>query len=92
MILSPSNAAIGVLLLFTLSIAAATSGSRWYIFPFFSTVIVLSMLLLGDTETPAHWLLERAAMTLVGVALALGSAWLVPAVVATLRSRASRTR
>lgn len=90
-LLAPSNLAIGLLLLITLSLAAATSGSRWYIFPFFSTVIVLSMLLLGETETPAHWLLERAGMTLVGVGLALLSAWLVPAVAASLRSRASRT-
>lgn len=90
MLLAPSNVAIGLLLLVTLSVAAATAGSRWYIFPFFSTIIVLSMLLLGETETPAHWLLERTSMTLVGVALALLSAWVVPAVAATLRSRTSR--
>ncbi|WP_137844980.1 FUSC family protein [Microbacterium sp. 2FI] len=69
--------AIALIILATLAAATGTAGSRWYVFPFFSTVIVLSMLLLGETETPAHWFLERVAMTLLGVALALAAAWIV---------------
>lgn len=72
--------AIAAVVLATLAAASGTSGSRWYIFPFFSTVIVMSMLLLGETDTPAHWLIERVGLTLAGVALALLSSWLVPAV------------
>jgi len=86
-LLSPADAAIAALLLVILAAAAGTSGSRWYIFPFFSTVIVLSMLLLDDSETPEHWLLERAGMTLLGVGLALAASWLVPAAARQVRAR-----
>ncbi len=86
-VIGPPDAAIAAVLLATLAAAAGTAGSRWYIFPFFSTVIVLSMLLLDETQTPAHWFLERAGMTLLGVGLALGASWLVPAAAARIRAR-----
>ena len=89
-LLHPSSAWISLLVLLTLSVAAATSGSRWYVFPFFSTVIVLSMLTLDDSTAPAHWLLERVGLTLAGVALALLSGWLVPAAAGVLRPGAER--
>lgn len=75
---SPASAVIAVVVLVILAVGTGTVGSRWYVFPFFSTTIVLSMLLLGETEPPAHWFLERVGLTLVGVALALGAAWFVP--------------
>ncbi|MGW4931254.1 FUSC family protein [Agromyces sp. NPDC004153] len=78
--LSPSNLAIAVLVLAALAVGSGTSGSRWYVFPFFSTVLVLSMLLLDESESAAHWFLERVALTLLGVALALLAAWVVPPV------------
>jgi uncharacterized membrane protein YccC len=78
--------AIAAVVLATLAAASGTTGSRWYIFPFFSTVIVLSMLLLDETQTPVHWLIERVGLTLAGVALALLAAWLVPAVARRLPS------
>jgi hypothetical protein len=40
----------------------------------FSTSIVLSMLLLGETESPEHWFVERIVLTVLGVALAAASA------------------
>ena len=69
-----------MLVLLTLAAGSGTSGSRWYVFPFFSTVLVLSMLLLDESESAAHWFLERVALTLLGVALALLAAWVVPPV------------
>jgi hypothetical protein len=60
--------------------ASATTGSRWYVLPFFSTLLVLSLLLAHDDEPSAHWFVERVGETLVGVALAIGAAWLVPRV------------
>ena len=75
---SPPGLVIGVVVLAVLAVAAGTAGSRWYVFPFFSTVIVLSMLLQDDTTTPAHWFVERVLLTLAGVALALAAAWVVP--------------
>ncbi|GAA1835241.1 hypothetical protein [Agromyces salentinus] len=50
--------------------AVATAASGWYVLPFFSTTIVLSMLLLGEDETPGHCFVERIVLTLVGVGLA----------------------
>jgi hypothetical protein len=77
---SPSAPAIGAAVLVVLAVAAGTAGSRWYVFPFFSTVIVLSMLLQDETTPPAHWFVERVLLTLAGVALALAAAWVVPKV------------
>lgn len=74
----PTGSVLAAVLAVMLAGAAATFGSRWYVLPFFSTVIVLSMLLLGETESAEHWFLERVGLTIAGVALAAGSAWLVP--------------
>ena len=84
---SPTDAAIAALLLVILAVGTGTAGSRWYIFPFFSTAIVLSMLLLDDSATPAPWFLERVGMTVLGVGLALVAAWLIPAVARRIRAR-----
>ncbi|MFE6256174.1 FUSC family protein [Agromyces sp. NPDC057865] len=73
---SASDPVIAVLVLVTLAVGTGTSGSRWYVFPFFSTVLVLSMLLLDETESASHWFLERVGLTLLGVALALVAAWI----------------
>lgn len=83
--LAPPPILIAVLVLAVLAVGTGTSGSRWYVFPFFSTTLVLSMLLLGESESPAHWFLERVGLTLVGIALALASAWIVPAAARALR-------
>jgi hypothetical protein len=84
---SPANAVIAVLVFVTLATGAGTSGSRWYVFPFFSTVLVLSMLLLEESEPASHWFLERVGLTILGVALALASAWIVPSIARWAASR-----
>jgi hypothetical protein len=83
----PSDAVRALLVVLALAGAAATAGSRWYVTPFFSTVLVLSMLLVGDEADAAHWFLERVVETLVGVALALLAAWLVPRTLGPLLRR-----
>ncbi|ROS75465.1 FUSC family protein [Cellulomonas sp. PhB143] len=55
--------------------ATATSGSRWYVLPAFTTAVVLSMLVARDEAGVQHWFVERVGETLVGVALALAAAW-----------------
>ncbi len=50
---------------------AATVGSRWYVMPFFTTTIVLSMLVERGDRGAGHWFAERLGETLVGVAFAL---------------------
>ncbi|WP_133542996.1 FUSC family protein [Microbacterium sp. BK668] len=75
---------VALLVLLVLAAGSGTAGSRWYVFPFFSTILVLSMLLLGETESPAHWFIERVGLTLVGVILALAAAWVVPAIARVL--------
>jgi len=60
----------------------ATSGSRWYVLPFFSTFLVLTLLLGGEPAGGAHWFAERVGETLLGVAVAMGAAVLTSRVVA----------
>jgi uncharacterized membrane protein YgaE (UPF0421/DUF939 family) len=56
--------------------------------------LVLWMLMIDDSESPAHWFVERVGMTLLGVVLALVSALLIPkaarALEAYQRSRSNR--
>ncbi len=68
---TPTSLALAVVLALTLMAVGGTRGSRWYVTPAFSTTIVLSMLMVGQTGVEAHWFLERVGQTLVGVALAL---------------------
>jgi uncharacterized membrane protein YccC len=67
---------LAVLLLAAIGGAAATAGSRRYVTPFFSTLLVLSLLAASDDRAPRHWLVERVGETVLGVALAAGAAWL----------------
>lgn len=90
--LSPASVVFGALLVVLLALGTATAGSRWYVFPFFSTFVVLSLLLIGDTETPAHWFAERVAMTLLGVGLALAAASIVPPLVRRISGGRARPR
>ncbi|MBD5784760.1 FUSC family protein [Cellulosimicrobium terreum] len=66
---------LAALLLAVLACGTATAGSRWYVLPFFTTTVVLSLLLVGDDAGAEHWFVERVGATLLGVALALGAAW-----------------
>uniref|UniRef100_A0AAU2JYU7 FUSC family protein n=1 Tax=Streptomyces sp. NBC_00049 TaxID=2903617 RepID=A0AAU2JYU7_9ACTN len=54
-----------------IALAAGTQGSRWYVLPAFSTVLVLLLLQIGPgQESDSVTVPERIAATLVGVALA----------------------
>jgi uncharacterized membrane protein YccC len=72
----PAPWLIALVLLVAIGGAAATAGSRRYVTPFFSTLLVLSLLAATDERAPRHWLVERVGETVLGVALALGVAWL----------------
>ncbi|HEX5859514.1 MAG TPA: FUSC family protein [Microbacterium sp.] len=79
--LHPPNAVLAAIVLVVVAGAAGTAGSRWYVLPFFTTLLVLSMLMGDENESATHWFLERVALTFAGVALAVMAAWLVPRVV-----------
>ncbi|QIG39468.1 FUSC family protein [Microbacterium sp. 4R-513] len=84
----PSNAVFAAVVLVVIAGAAGTAGSRWYVLPFFTTLLVLSMLIGDETESATHWFLERVALTLAGAALAVLAAWVVPRVMAVPGSTA----
>lgn len=79
--LAPPDAAVALLALLIVAAAAGTVGSRWYVFPFFSTVVVLSMLIGGEVGSARHWFAERVALTVAGAVLAVTAAWLRAAIV-----------
>ncbi|MFB7891222.1 FUSC family protein [Microbacterium sp. NPDC056044] len=83
--LNPPDPVLAGVALLVLAGASATAGSRWYVMPFFSTTLVLSMLIGNETETAAHWFLERVLLTLAGAALALLAAWIVPNIARFIR-------
>lgn len=82
--------ALALIVLAVLVGATATSGSRWYVLPFFTTTVVLSMLIGDETDTAAHWFLERVLLTAAGAALALIAAWVVPRIMRLDRRRPTR--
>ncbi|QAY72703.1 FUSC family protein [Agromyces protaetiae] len=83
----PSGPVLALLAVAALAGAAATSGSRWYVTAFFSTIIVLSLLELSGEHTSSYWFAERVGLTLAGVALAFAAAWIAPRVGHALRAR-----
>lgn len=86
-VLDPAPVVLAVLVVAVLTVGTALAGSRWYVFPFFSTFLVISMLLLDDDTTAAHWFVERVGLTLLGVALALAAALVVPRLARPLLAR-----
>lgn len=88
--LSPPEAVFAALLVVMLAAATGTAGSRWYLFPLFSTFIVLSLLMGPEGEAPAHWFVERLGMTLLGMGLALAAATVVPRLAGLRRRRSER--
>ncbi|GMA23293.1 hypothetical protein GCM10025864_10520 [Luteimicrobium album] len=73
--LDPPSGVVAGLAAAALAGVCATVGSRWYVMPFFSTTIVLSMLVARGDEGTGHWFAERVGETLVGIVLALAAAW-----------------
>lgn len=76
-LLNPADAVIAAIVVLVVAGAAGTAGSRWYVLPFFTTVVVLSMLIGDEVESAPHWFVERVALTAAGAALAVIAAWLV---------------
>lgn len=70
---------IAVIVVAVIAGAAATAGSRRYVMPFFTTTIVLSMLIGDEVDSAPHWFVERVVLTLAGAAFALIAAWVVAA-------------
>ncbi len=68
----PSDAVLAATALAALAGAAATHGSRWYVTPFFSTFIVIQLLLVSNySAAAAQWRFsERVGLTIVGVMIA----------------------
>jgi uncharacterized membrane protein YccC len=68
----PSLAAVAVVAVAALTGAGGTRCSRWYVTPFFTTFIVMTMLLYGDATTATEqWrFTERVGETCHGVGLA----------------------
>ena len=70
--LTPSTELVALLAVFAIAGAAGTRGSRWYVTPFFTTSLVLVMLLYDNpTVANEQWrFAERVDETVLGVGLA----------------------
>jgi uncharacterized membrane protein YccC len=70
--LSPTTELVALLAVASIAGAAGTRGSRWYVTPFFTTCLVLVMLLYDNpTLANEQWRFnERVGETVLGVALA----------------------
>jgi uncharacterized membrane protein YccC len=78
--LTPSSELIAILAVLAIAGAAGTRGSRWYVTPFFTTCLVLVMLLDADpTVANEQWrFAERVGETVLGVGLAYFFGLLLP--------------
>ncbi|HEX4433452.1 MAG TPA: FUSC family protein [Acidimicrobiales bacterium] len=78
--LTPSSELVAVLAVLAIAGAAGTRGSRWYVTPFFTTFLVLVMLLYASpTVANEQWrFAERVGETALGVGLAYFFGLLLP--------------
>jgi Fusaric acid resistance protein-like len=76
----PADLVLAAITLATLVGVAATNGSRWYVTPFFTTFLVIQLLLVSDySAAAAHWRFwERVGLTVLGVTLAYLFGLLLP--------------
>jgi hypothetical protein len=79
--LQPSDLVYALLAVGLLAATAATSSSRWYITPGFSTFFVFVLLLYDQPTQTAQKFNERVGETLLGVVLAYFAVWLIPALI-----------
>lgn len=85
----------GVAVMAVLVGAAATRRSRWYVTPFFTTFITISLLIYSDPKSATSRFNERVGETLLGVGIAYFFGLVVPGVLAGVsrkRLSAGRTR
>jgi uncharacterized membrane protein YccC len=87
--LTPSTELVAVLAVVAIAGAAGTRGSRWYVTPFFTTSLVLVMLLYDNpTVANEQWRFdERVGETVLGVGLAYLFGVLLPDVLRRLGAR-----
>ena len=76
--LQPGVGWLAALIVVAVAAMSATHGSRWYVTPFFSTFLVLTLMLYGDPGDSAMRFWQRSLETVVGVALALVFGALIP--------------
>lgn len=83
----PSDPVLAATTLAALAGAAATHGSRWYVTPFFTTFLVIQLLLVSNySAAAAHWrFFERVSLTILGVAIAYLFGLALPAIPAWQR-------
>jgi uncharacterized membrane protein YccC len=76
----PGDVVLAATAVAALAGAAATHGSRWYVTPFFSTFIVIQLLLVSNySAAVAQWRFwERVGLTIAGVAIAYLFGLLLP--------------
>ncbi|MBV9941092.1 MAG: hypothetical protein JO262_03095 [Solirubrobacterales bacterium] len=77
--IGPPHAVYSVVVIVTLAGAAATHGSRWYLTPAFTTLLVFLLLLYSHAQDAASRFGERVLETLLGVALAYLFGLVLPA-------------
>ena len=78
--IDPASGGYAVLVVVVIAATAATSGSRWYITPGFSTLLVLLLLLYDHDDQAEQKFGERVGETVLGVTLAYLFGWLLPSV------------
>ena len=80
---TPSTELVAVLAVLAIAGAAGTRASRWYVTPFFTTLLVLVMLLYANpTVANEQWrFAERVGETVLGVGLAYVFGLVLPGLV-----------
>jgi uncharacterized membrane protein YccC len=76
----PTDPVLAATTVAALAGAAASHSSRWYVTPFFSTFLVIQLLLVSDYSAAiAHWRFwERVGLTILGVTIAYTFGLLLP--------------
>ena len=90
-VLAPTPLVLALVVGFVMGALAATTASRWYIAPGFTTFIALTLIIHANTGVSAaerFW--ERTLETLLGVGLALLFGAVVPAIIAWMRKSRGR--
>ena len=84
--IAPAALVVGVVVGVALGALTATTASRWYVAPGFTTFVALTLIIHAETGvSPGDRFIERTLETLLGVGLALLFGAVVPAGIAWMR-------
>ena len=84
--IAPAALVVGVVVGIALGALTATTASRWYVAPGFTTFVALTLIIHAETGvSPGDRFIERTLETLLGVGLALLFGAAVPAGIAWMR-------